>query len=355
METAFYRRGRRGHGGIAKTLCALCVLCGKNVLKSWDEYCFRVRLLGVGVLVVPSLLVAQSPSVASGTYTLLVCRPQCAAPGSDTLARGRIAFFSYELDSLRLHRILAEVPRMRDILRLSWQSQRPNACYVYDAKEERARSNATVHFGALGNWDVRSGEGSISLYSSPDAWHSARVVFRDAAFAGSGRSTGADVQTSEIDFLEGRLIGPADSTVCVDAARAELRMLEDVRRRSALAQADRTLAGSFLLREINGKGGPGEFPPGSGTMIWNGFLQLDDSTSAGRRFRIGFTFVPKADSARSQSHGGTFRVVSDSLLFTNDGQETRPPVRFRYAWRPDGVLALTDAQGNVWGYRRRPD
>jgi hypothetical protein len=113
-----------------------------------------------------------------------------------------------------------------------------------------------------------------------------------------------------------------------------------------------TLSGTFRLAEINGKPGAGEFPPGSGTLISAGFLQLDDSTSAGRRFRIGFTFAPKADSARSQSHGGTFRVVSDSLLFTNDGQETRPPVRFRYSWRPDGMLALTDVRGNVWGYRR---
>lgn len=36
-------------------------------------------------------------------------------------------------------------------------------------------------------------------------------------------------------------------------------------------------------------------------------------------------------------------------------RDNRPPVRFRYTWLADGTLALTDAEGHVWGYVREGD
>ena len=109
--------------------------------------------------------------------------------------------------------------------------------------------------------------------------------------------------------------------------------------------------GHFTWVDVNGQRAPQEFPPGSGTTLTAGLLHLSDSSGASHRFTLGFTFKPAPkDSARSTSHGGTFRVSRGTLYFTNDGQEGRPPVVFTFAHRPGGGLAMTDSKGNVWGY-----
>ena len=67
---------------------------------------------------------------------------------------------------------------------------------------------------------------------------------------------------------------------------------------------------------------------------------------------LGFTIRPKgADSARSQSHGGSFRLSRESIFFTNDGAEGLPPVVMRFLLIDNG-LRLTDSQGNHWTYAR---
>jgi hypothetical protein len=110
------------------------------------------------------------------------------------------------------------------------------------------------------------------------------------------------------------------------------------------------LVGRFSWTHVNEKPVPVEFPAGSGTTLVGGFLELGDSTAAARRFTLGFTFRAKpSDTTQTRSHGGTFRVVGDTLLFTNDGAEGKPPVRFRYYWALKD-LVMVDAQGNRWWY-----
>jgi hypothetical protein len=109
------------------------------------------------------------------------------------------------------------------------------------------------------------------------------------------------------------------------------------------------LVGRFSWTHVNERPAPVEFPPGSGTTLVGGFLELGDSTSAAR-FTLGFTFKAKPfDTTQTRSHGGTFRVTGDTLLFTNDGAEGKPPVRFRYHWAVKD-LVLTDTQDNRWWY-----
>ena len=124
-----------------------------------------------------------------------------------------------------------------------------------------------------------------------------------------------------------------------------------------VATADTSLEGAFRWTAVDGRPAPADYPSGSGAMLVDGSLELRDVPAARRdgtgRFDLRFTLRPPADTARPTGEGGRFRIAGDSLLFTPDGRESRPPVRFRYAWRPDGVLALTDAQGHAWTYVRR--
>lgn len=126
----------------------------------------------------------------------------------------------------------------------------------------------------------------------------------------------------------------------------------------SVASSDAMLEGSFRWVELDGRPSPINFPPGSPSTILDGTLELRGAAVAragpGGRFGLRFTMSPSpSDSARSTGEDGGFRIVGDSLYFTPDGREDRPPVRFRYAWRPDGRLALTDTQGHVWLYVRR--
>jgi hypothetical protein len=124
-------------------------------------------------------------------------------------------------------------------------------------------------------------------------------------------------------------------------------------RQPASGASDPALKGEFAWVDVNGKAAPQEFPAGSRTILVGGRLHFADSTAAARRFTLGFTFKPTPnDTARSVSHGGTFRVSRDTIDFRNDGREN-VPVIFLYKWRSADTLALTDSKGHVWGYVRR--
>jgi hypothetical protein len=118
-----------------------------------------------------------------------------------------------------------------------------------------------------------------------------------------------------------------------------------------------TLEGGFRWIALDGKDAPLEFPLGSGTMMVYGTLDLRNLNSAqagtGGGFAMRFTLQPRADTARVTGEDGKFVVRGDSLLFTPNGREASPPVRFRYAFRANGQLALTDADNHVWVYVRR--
>lgn len=125
---------------------------------------------------------------------------------------------------------------------------------------------------------------------------------------------------------------------------------------SAMA-ADTALEGAFRWTTLDGVPGPLQFPQDARVTLVAGSLELRDAAAAARdgsgRFSLRFTMRAAGDSANTAGEDGRFRIVADSLHFTPDGQEDRPPVRFRYAWSREGVLELTDAQGQVWGYVRQ--
>jgi hypothetical protein len=118
-----------------------------------------------------------------------------------------------------------------------------------------------------------------------------------------------------------------------------------------------TLEGGFRWISLDGKDAPLEFPLGSGTMLVYGTLDLrnlaDAQSGSGGGFAMRFTVQPRADTARVRGEDGKFVIRGDSLLFTPNGREGSPPVRFRYAFRSNGQLALTDADNHVWVYVRR--
>lgn len=108
------------------------------------------------------------------------------------------------------------------------------------------------------------------------------------------------------------------------------------------------LQGRFAWTELDGKSAPVEYPPGTGATLVSGSLELN-----GERFVLRFGMRPgPGDSLRVSAQQGRFREVADSLHFMPDGREAYPAVKFSYAWQPDGTLALTDARGHVWTYRR---
>ena len=149
-------------------------------------------------------------------------------------------------------------------------------------------------------------------------------------------------------------IGLAALLVATCATRGNVGVSAAATRTSA---PDTTLAGHFRWVTLDGRAAPAEFPAGSGARLEEGSLELhptprDSSGFIGRfALRFGMRATP-ADSVRSSGPAGRYRLVADSLHFTPDGREGRPPVRFRYAWRADS-LVLTDMQGHAWGYVRR--
>jgi hypothetical protein len=123
------------------------------------------------------------------------------------------------------------------------------------------------------------------------------------------------------------------------------------------SQSANTLEGTFGWIEVDGKAPPAEFPTGSGVQLTGGTLALTNAAAArsgtGGRFELRFQVRTSADSTSSSGQKGDFRIVADTLKFSPDGRADRPPVVFRYSWRADGALVLTDSGGHVWTYRRQ--
>jgi hypothetical protein len=101
---------------------------------------------------------------------------------------------------------------------------------------------------------------------------------------------------------------------------------------------------------MDGRTPPVEFIPGSGLRLTSGTLELSSATG---RFVLSFTTRGPADSVQTSGEKGAFVVRGDTLSFTPDGREAQPPVVFRFAWKSDRSLSLTDNRGHVWDYRRR--
>ena len=118
---------------------------------------------------------------------------------------------------------------------------------------------------------------------------------------------------------------------------------------------DSALEGGFSWRMLDGKPAPQEFPARSGTRIVYGTLDLRDVAAArsgtGGSYSMRFTVQPVNDTVRTTGNDGRFTLRGDTLVFTSSNETS--PVLFRYAWRPTGELALTDAANHVWVYARR--
>ena len=118
---------------------------------------------------------------------------------------------------------------------------------------------------------------------------------------------------------------------------------------------DSALEGAYRWTTLDGKAAPLEFPINSGRRLVYGTLDLRNAMAAragsGGSYSMRFTEQPMNDTVRTTGNDGQFVLRGDTVLFTPAGQTN--PVRFRYAWRPTGELALTDASNHVWVYARR--
>lgn len=118
---------------------------------------------------------------------------------------------------------------------------------------------------------------------------------------------------------------------------------------------DSALEGAYQWQSLDGKGIPVEFPASSGRKLIYGTLDLRGVMSArngsGGTYSIRFTEQPMSDTVRTTGSDGALAIRGDTLRFAPAGQAA--PTWFRYAWRPTGQLALTDAASHVWVYSRR--
>jgi hypothetical protein len=118
---------------------------------------------------------------------------------------------------------------------------------------------------------------------------------------------------------------------------------------------DSALEGGYRWTMLDGKPAPQEFPANSGTNIVYGTLDLRDVAAAragtGGTYSMRFTVQPVNDTVRTTGNDGQFNLRGDTVFFMPSGQTS--PVLFRFAWRPTGELALTDASNHVWVYARR--
>jgi hypothetical protein len=122
--------------------------------------------------------------------------------------------------------------------------------------------------------------------------------------------------------------------------------------RPAQRQAEpvrRPMTGSYRFTAVNKSKVPAEFPPGSGTRLEAGSLEL----RADNRFSMRFDARPAgAAEARTSGEDGSYRMSRDTLYFTVDGRESQPAVIFRFARTSTG-LRLIDTKGNAWIYVRQ--
>jgi hypothetical protein len=88
-------------------------------------------------------------------------------------------------------------------------------------------------------------------------------------------------------------------------------------------------------------------------QLIRGSLELTPATSdTEARFELVLDVSVAGAAATPNSVAGSFTSEGDMLRFLPDQGDASAPVTFRYAWLPDGTLALTDAIRHVWGYER---
>jgi len=118
---------------------------------------------------------------------------------------------------------------------------------------------------------------------------------------------------------------------------------------------DSALEGGYRWTTLDNKPAPVEFPANSGRRLVYGTLDLHNALGAragtGGTYSMRFTEQPPNDTVRTTGNDGQFALHGDTLAFSPSGQNRS--VMFRYAWRPSGELALTDAENHVWVYSRR--
>jgi hypothetical protein len=118
---------------------------------------------------------------------------------------------------------------------------------------------------------------------------------------------------------------------------------------------DSALEGSYRWTSLDGKVAPVEFPANSGRRLVYGTLDFRNAsaarTASGGSYAMRFTEQPVNDTVRTTGNDGQFVLRGDTVVFTPAGQSAT--MRFRYAWRPNGDLALTDNSSHVWVYTRR--
>lgn len=118
---------------------------------------------------------------------------------------------------------------------------------------------------------------------------------------------------------------------------------------------DSALEGGYRWVSLDGKAVPVEFPANSGRRLVYGTLDLRNAMAArsgsGGTYSMRFTEQPANDTVRTTGNDGQFALRGDTVVFTPSGQTNA--VAFRYSWRPNGELALTDLANHVWIYSRR--
>jgi hypothetical protein len=117
---------------------------------------------------------------------------------------------------------------------------------------------------------------------------------------------------------------------------------------------DSALDGGYRWLSLDGKAVPVEFPANSGRRLVYGTLDLREAANAraaSGSYAMRFTEQPVNDTLRTTGNDGRFTLRGDTIQFMPAGQSSA--VIFRFAWRPNGQLVLTDQASHVWVYARR--
>jgi hypothetical protein len=133
------------------------------------------------------------------------------------------------------------------------------------------------------------------------------------------------------------------------AARAPVVTPAPKKTATAAPSPARSLVGSYRFTAVNKAKVPAEFPAGSGARLESGSLEL----LSGNRFVMRFASRGRgATEPKTSGESGRYRIGRDTLYFIVDGQDTRPPVTFRFT-RTSAGLNLIDSKGNTWAYARQ--
>jgi len=122
------------------------------------------------------------------------------------------------------------------------------------------------------------------------------------------------------------------------------------------ALSDSVLDGRYQVASIDGKTTPVEYPSNPATKIVYGTLDLHDAAAsragAAGTYSVRLGLQPANDTLRTTADDGTLALRGDTLVLTSKAPAA-PASRYRFAWLPNGNLALTDGNGHVWVYTRR--